>query len=365
MDSVNNRVGIGTTTPSSPLHIEGTSSGPVPLTLIKDADRFPLDIVSTEAGAYPHYIRFYRNSASPAANYDIGTLAFEGNDSTSARRGYGYVGGRIIDTTSTSIDSVIFFKTTSNNSEVEPMTISGTNVGVGTTTPNTQLHVNGSLTSIGSSLFRISDSTAPGGYLEIHEGTGVANQFIPRLVGRALGTGYAGRAGLQIIGEPGEDGSDDEAVVIVGRTSAGGNLSNANILEVWNGAGTEQLVVGPSGNVGIGTTTPSTALHVVGTVTATAGDIVVIGGSFIDDGTTLNVPDYVFDADYHLKPLTQVKEYMEKHKHLDGLPDMNDKKGWASLSMQDRDMKLLEKIEELTLYLIQSECRKRYIKCGK
>ena len=32
---------------------------------------------------------------------------------------------------------------------------------------------------------------------------------------------------------------------------------------------------------------------------------------------------------------------------------MNDKKGWASLSMQDRDMKLLEKVEELTLYAIQ------------
>ena len=32
---------------------------------------------------------------------------------------------------------------------------------------------------------------------------------------------------------------------------------------------------------------------------------------------------------------------------------MYDTKGWASLSMQDSDMKLLEKIEELTLYLIQ------------
>ncbi len=48
-----------------------------------------------------------------------------------------------------------------------------------------------------------------------------------------------------------------------------------------------------------------------------------------------------------------VKAYIQENKSLEGLPDMNDRKGWASLSMQDRDMKLLEKIEELTLYVIQ------------
>ena len=104
---------------------------------------------------------------------------------------------------------------------------------------------------------------------------------------------------------------------------------------------------GVTGRVGIGTSTPNSKLEVNG------GDIRVTGGSFIDDGTTLTVPDYVFDADYHLKPITQVKAYTQEHRHLEGIPDMNDKKGWASLSMQDRDMKLLEKVEELTLYLIQ------------
>lgn len=44
---------------------------------------------------------------------------------------------------------------------------------------------------------------------------------------------------------------------------------------------------------------------------------------------------------------------VHKHKNLEGIPDMNDREGWAALSMQDRDMKLLEKIEELTLYVIQ------------
>ncbi len=135
---------------------------------------------------------------------------------------------------------------------------------------------------------------------------------------------------------------------------AGYNETGTSTLYIANGSSTT-LIYGnfASGTVGIGTTTPSTSLVVVGTITASAGDVRVIGGSFIDDGTTLTVPDYVFDADYPLKPLTQVKVYTQEHRHLEGIPDMNDKKGWASLSMQDRDMKLLEKIEELTLYLIQ------------
>ena len=135
---------------------------------------------------------------------------------------------------------------------------------------------------------------------------------------------------------------------------AGYNETGSNKLHIANSS-SSTLIYGDFTNtrVGIGTTTPSTTLVVAGTVTATGGDIRVIGGSFIDDGTTLTVPDYVFDSDYYLKPLTQVKAYIQGHKHLEGVPDMNDKKGWASLSMQDRDMKLLEKIEELTLYLIQ------------
>jgi len=53
---------------------------------------------------------------------------------------------------------------------------------------------------------------------------------------------------------------------------------------------------------------PNSKLEVSG------GDIRVTGGSFIDDGTTLNIPDYVFDVDYALKPLAQVEAYIQENK---------------------------------------------------
>ncbi|MFA6790578.1 MAG: hypothetical protein WCR65_03305, partial [Parcubacteria group bacterium] len=108
----------------------------------------------------------------------------------------------------------------------------------------------------------------------------------------------------------------------------------------------EAVRIDNAGKVGIGTTDPVSKLEVSG------GDIRVTGGSFIDDGTTLTVPDYVFEPNYGLMPLSDLKNYITANKHLPGIPDMRDRARWALLSLQDRDMKLLEKTEENTLYVI-------------
>lgn len=61
--------------------------------------------------------------------------------------------------------------------------------------------------------------------------------------------------------------------------------------------------------------------------------------------------DYVFNADYRLKTLDEVKEYIEKNKTLPDVPSENEvlKNG---LNVADMNALLLRKIEELTLYVI-------------
>ncbi len=70
--------------------------------------------------------------------------------------------------------------------------------------------------------------------------------------------------------------------------------------------------------------------------------------------SSANWADYVFADDYQLQPLTEVEKYIREHKHLPGVPSADDvvKEG---LDLATMDAKLLEKIEELTLHMIQLE----------
>jgi hypothetical protein len=76
--------------------------------------------------------------------------------------------------------------------------------------------------------------------------------------------------------------------------------------------------------------------------------------TFAGDGAALsNVPDYVFEPDYNLKTLNDLETFVSQSKHLPNVPSIDDMPEWASYTVGDRDMLLLEKIEELTLYIIE------------
>jgi hypothetical protein len=102
------------------------------------------------------------------------------------------------------------------------------------------------------------------------------------------------------------------------------------------------------GSVGIGTTAPSSRLHVNG------GDVRVSGGSFIDDGVTLNAPDYVFEPNYKLMPLEELRKFVAQEKHLPNVPNAREVKE-QGLNLGQFQMRLLEKIEELTLYALSQQ----------
>jgi hypothetical protein len=98
------------------------------------------------------------------------------------------------------------------------------------------------------------------------------------------------------------------------------------------------------GNVGIGTTAPQHLLHVAGTIGAI--EVIVSGTG----------ADYVFNPNYRLKPLTEVASFIKEHHHLPEIPSEAEVKE-KGVSVGDMQAKLLAKIEELTLHMIQADER--------
>jgi hypothetical protein len=64
--------------------------------------------------------------------------------------------------------------------------------------------------------------------------------------------------------------------------------------------------------------------------------------------------DFVFDDDYSLMPLHQLDKFIEENKHLPEIPSAKEVEA-NGISLGDMDAKLLQKIEELTLYAIEQQ----------
>lgn len=72
-------------------------------------------------------------------------------------------------------------------------------------------------------------------------------------------------------------------------------------------------------------------------------------------------PDYVFHESYPLPTLAALEQYINIHKHL---PEMPDAKAIAEdgLDVGEMNRKLLQKVEELTLYIIQQDKEMQAVK---
>jgi len=112
-----------------------------------------------------------------------------------------------------------------------------------------------------------------------------------------------------------------------------------------------QLVIrGDSGNVGIGTTNPQYKLAVNGNIGAQ--DIIV---------TNTGWSDYVFRPGYRLRPLSEVSQFIQANGHLPDIPTETEVKE-KGVSLGDMQAKLLAKVEELTLHMIQQEKENRELR---
>jgi hypothetical protein len=136
-------------------------------------------------------------------------------------------------------------------------------------------------------------------------------------------------------------------------------------LVIWsNSNANNYLVLQPSwGNTGIGTYTPNAKFHLNGAQLigsnsariATGYSLSVDGKIMSEESTVLNStswPDYVFAEGYKLMPLEEVEQKIKEHKHLPNFPPAAEIEK-TGIQLGQMSTKLTEKVEELTLYVIE------------
>ncbi|MEN8194803.1 MAG: hypothetical protein ABFS12_18425, partial [Bacteroidota bacterium] len=110
------------------------------------------------------------------------------------------------------------------------------------------------------------------------------------------------------------------------------------------GAPTNSLTINSNGDVGIGTWSNEHKLAVAGSIITE--EVIVKLQS--------NWPDHVFNDDYQLPELADVKQFIQENNHLEGIPSENELQN-NGINLANIQSKLLQKIEELTLYIIKQD----------
>ncbi|AXP80816.1 hypothetical protein CJ739_1730 [Mariniflexile rhizosphaerae] len=122
------------------------------------------------------------------------------------------------------------------------------------------------------------------------------------------------------------------------------NQTNKDLYFRHGQTGEPNVIFTDNGNVGIGTS-PDSKLTVKGNIHTNEVKVDLLNAV---------APDYVFYKDYDLKSLKAVEDYIANHGHLPNIPSAKDMET-EGIMLKEMNLKLLEKIEELTLYAIEQE----------
>lgn len=218
---------------------------------------------------------------------------------------------------------------------------SNSNVGIGTTAPACKLHVLGA-TSTGLVSYFAN-----------------ATNYSVFLTAGTIGGGY------NSLTKPNDNG------IFFDNGTAGNAPGNGFVIAPWsNTVGGGIRIDGGTGNVGVNTNNATAKLTVngnmligdPGTVNLPAGYGLYVQNGILTSKVRVSVvnsgtwADYVFAKDYKLKGLSEVESFIAANKHLPGVPSASEVEK-SGIDVVEMDAKLLEKIEELTLYIIEQNKR--------
>lgn len=195
------------------------------------------------------------------------------------------------------------------------------NIGIGTINPQQKLEVNGNGVFNGTVISSISNDT--GGYIDLENISKVTS-----------GTAKNWR--------------------IFNMTGSYGNS-----LQFWaydnlncapGGMCTNRFTIMDNGNVGIGIMNPINKLDVNGTIHSKEVKVDILGWS-----------DFVFKKGYNLPTLEEVEKHINEKGHLENIPSEKEVLE-NGINLGEMNAKLLQKIEELTLYMIEMKKENEKVK---
>ncbi|MEO7762736.1 MAG: hypothetical protein ABIR78_00085, partial [Ferruginibacter sp.] len=319
---------------------------------------------------------FAGSSSTGSNNTFIGFNSGIGNTTGSSNIALGY-GAQ----TGNTLTNAIAIGTNASVTQSNSLVLGGTgtnavNVGIGVTAPAQKLTVNGdigvytasnlmgTISSINNDLFINARRRASG------EPQTPDNIIMQLTTGSGIGLVRAGNVGigtdtplekLHIIGDQviehtginpllmfremsadiGFVGASNNDMRI---STASTNLTGKFIVRTGN---TNRFWVDNTGNVSIGNTFKTTN-----------GFLLNVQGKMICEEVKVqlaaNWPDYVFDKGYNLPGFDELRNYISRNNHLPGMPAAAEVET-TGLQVGDMQRRMMEKIEELTLYVLQLE----------
>lgn len=308
-------VGVGTTAPATKLDVQGDGSDS------HDTFRVTRGAGNTARLQFSHnYIQRFNGDGSygnlllniNGGNVGIGTT-YPGNTLDVfgiAQASYLWAGRAVA-----GHDGRLYMVDSSGNTKIYFDAASGAvsyfnggNIGIGTTSPARKLSVESNATT----------HTEIAGFLAPSMGSGNVTYA---LIGRAAASGQCGIWGHQY------DSITSNSFTWM-----------ANYGDPHTTGG---ITIRSGGNVGIGTPSPTYKLQVAGSVRA---------ASFIGDVNTY--ADFVFKPGYKLASLSEVETAIQRDGRLPGIPSEAEAREHG-IDLSAMQVKLLQKVEELTLYVIE------------